>query len=147
MKEGVIVKKISIIYWSAGGNVEVLAEHVSKGAKTAEAEVDIKQVHYAKPDDVLKVDAVAFGSPSMDNNQIDQTEMAPFLENFKNLNLENKPVVLFGSYGWDNGEFIEKWETQMKEYGFNVIGKLAVQETPNEKELEEAKKLGQMLVK
>lgn len=83
----------------------------------------------------------------MDNNQIDQTEMAPFLENFKDLNLGNKPVVLFGSYGWDKGEFMEKWEIQMKKYGFNVIGKLAVQETPNEKELEDAKKLGQMLAK
>ncbi|NME95901.1 flavodoxin [Clostridium cochlearium] len=141
------MKKVSIIYWSAGGNVEVLADNISKGAKSAGAEVEIKQVHYAKPEEVLKADAVAFGSPSMDNNQVDQTEMAPFLKNFKDLNLENKPVVLFGSYGWDNGEFIEKWETQMKEYGFNVIGKLAVQEAPNEKQLEEAKKLGQLLAK
>lgn len=141
------MKKISIIYWSAGGNVEVLAENISKGIEASKAQVDIKQVHYAKPEDVLKADAVAFGSPSMDNNQIDQTEMAPFLENFKDLNLKNKPVVLFGSYGWDKCEFMEKWETQMKKYGFNVIGKLAVQETPNEKELEDAKKLGQMLAK
>ena len=96
---------------------------------------------------MLKAVAVAFRSPSMDNNQVDQPEMARFLKNFKELNLENKPVVLFGSYGWDNGEFIEKWETQMKEYGFNVIGKLAVQEAPNEKQLEEAKKLGQLLAK
>lgn len=141
------MKNISVIYWSAGGNVEILADNILKGAEETGAKVDIKQVQYAKTEDVLKADAVAFGSPSMDNNQVDQTEMEPFLKNFKELNLENKAVVLFGSYGWDNGEFIEKWETQMKEYGFNVIGKLAVQETPDEKELEEAKKLGQMLAK
>lgn len=33
----------------------------------------------------------------------------------------------------------------MKEYGFNVIGRLAVQETSNEKELEEAKKWDRFL--
>ncbi|GAA0724434.1 flavodoxin [Clostridium malenominatum] len=141
------MKKVSIIYWSGSGNVEVLAENIKLGAERVGAEVSINQVKYAKVEDVLKADAVAFGSPSMDNNQVEQQEMAPFLKNFKELNMENKPTVLFGSYGWDDGKFMESWEKLMVEYGFNIVGKLVVQEAPKDEEIENAKNLGELLGK
>lgn len=83
----------------------------------------------------------------MDNNQVEQQEMAPFLKNFKELNMENKPTVLFGSYGWDDGKFMESWEKLMVEYGFNIVGKLVVQEAPKDEEIENAKNLGELLGK
>lgn len=141
------MKKVSVIYWSSGGNVEVLAENIKAGAEHLGAEVLIKHVHYAKVEDVPKADAVAFGSPSMDNNRIEQEEMASFLKNFKELNMENKPTVLFGSYGWDEGQFMVDWEKLMIEYGFNIVGKLAVQESPKEEEIKKAKALGELLGK
>ncbi|WP_315121889.1 flavodoxin [uncultured Clostridium sp.] len=141
------MKKVSIVYWSSGGNVEVLAENIKAGAEGLGAEVLIKHVHYAKAEDITKADAVAFGSPSMDNNKIEQEEMATFLKNFKELNMENKPTVLFGSYGWDEGQFMVDWEKLMIEYGFNIVGKLAVQEAPKEEEIKKAKALGELLGK
>ncbi|MDT8716691.1 flavodoxin [Clostridium sp. 19966] len=141
------MKKVSIIYWSNGGNVEVLADAIFEGAKEAGADVSIKLVSEAEVEDVTKADAVAFGSPSMDNDRIEQQELEPFINKFKLLPNNGKSLVLFGSYGWDNGKFIEDWKTKMVDYGFNVVGELAVKESPDEAQLAKAKELGKLLSK
>ncbi|MDP4088835.1 MAG: flavodoxin [Bacillota bacterium] len=141
------MKKVAVIYWSNGGNVEVLADAIYNGAKENGSEVIIKQVSEARIDDVVNADAVAFGSPSMDNNRIEQQEMEPFIKQFKLLPNGGKPVVLFGSFGWDEGKFIESWKSTMQDYGFNVIGQIAVKEAPDQDEIHKAKDLGKLLAK
>jgi flavodoxin short chain len=141
------MKKLTIIYWSNGGNVEVLANHIAKGAKEAGAAVLVKLVSEATVEDVTNADAVAFGSPSMDNNRIEQQEMQPFMDKFKLLPVGNKTTGLFGSYGWDNGEFMNKWTTLMKDYQFNVIKSLTVNEAPTNEQLAQAEEMGKSLVK
>ena len=141
------MKKVSIIYWSNGGNVEVLANSIAEGAKKLNAEITIKHVIDATIEDVTEADAVAFGSPSMDNNRIEQQEMEPFINNFKLLPNEQKKIVLFGSYGWDDGKFMVDWVQRMKDYNFDVIGSIAVKESPNDEDLLQANKLGEELAK
>ena len=141
------MKKVSIIYWSEYGNVELLANKIAAGAEKAGAEVLIKRVQDAKVEDVTSADAVAFGSPSMDNNRVEQLSMEPFLKEFKLLPNNNKPAVLFGSFGWDNGEFMEGFKKTVTEYNFNVVGEITVKETPNQEELNKAEKLGELLAK
>ena len=141
------MKKLTIIYLSNGGNVEVLANHIAKGAKDAGAEVLIKLVSEATVEDVIGADAVAFGSPSMDNNRIDQQEMQPFIEKFKLIPVNNKITGLFGSYGWDNGEFMEKWISLMSDYEFNVTQSLTVNEAPTNEQLALAEEMGKNLTK
>ena len=148
MREWVkVMKKLTIIYWSNNGNVEVLASHIAKGAKEAGAEVLVKLVSEASVEDVTSADVVAFGSPSMDNNRIEQTEMQPFIDKFKLLPINNKVTGLFGSYGWDDGEFMNKWVSQMKDYEFNVIQSLTINEAPSKEQLVEAEEMGKNLVK
>ncbi|WP_446897264.1 flavodoxin [Clostridium sp. LBM24168] len=139
------MKKVAIIYWSNGGNVEVLADTISKGAKSAGAEVVLKQVQDAKVEDVTSADAVAFGSPSIDNNRIEQKEFLPFIKEFKLLPSNNKKTVLFGSYGWDKGVFLKDFKKIVTDYGFEVVGELAVNEAPDDKELAKAEELGKLL--
>ena len=141
------MKKVSIIYWSNGGNVEVLANSIAEGTKKLNAEITIKHVNDAIIEDVTEADAVAFGSPSMDNNRIEQQEMEPFINNFKLLPNEQKKIVLFGSYGWDDGKFMVDWVQRMKDYNFNVIGSIAVKESPNDEDLLKANELGEELAK
>ena len=38
------MKKVSIIYWSNGGNVEILANAISEGVNSKEVEVETKHV-------------------------------------------------------------------------------------------------------
>lgn len=139
------MKKVAVIYWSNGGNVEILADAIYNGIKEAGGEALIKRVSEAVVEDVLNSDAVAFGSPSMDNNRVEQQEMEPFLKQFKLLPNGNKPLVLFGSFGWDEGRFLEDWKKVMTDYGFNVVGQLAVKESPSQKEIERARELGRQL--
>ena len=141
------MKKLTIIYSSNGGNVEVLANHVAKGAKDAGAAVLLKLASEATVEDVTGADAVAFGSASMDNNRIDQQEMQPFIDKFKLIPVNNKLTGLFGSYGWDNGEFMDKWVAIMTEYEFNIIQNLTVKEAPTNEQLVEAEEMGKSLVK
>lgn len=139
------MKKIAVIYWSNMGNVEVLANHIAEGAKKAGAEVDLKLVGDVKPTEITNYDAVALGSPSMDNNRIEQEEMEPFIKEIRILAPNNMPVVLFGSYGWDNGKFMEDWITRMADEKFDVKGSLAVKETPTAEEITKAEELGKLL--
>ena len=141
------MKKLTIIYLSNGGNVEVLANHIAKGAKDAGAEVIVKLVSEATVEDVTNADVVAFGSPSMDNNNIDQKEMKPFIDKFKLIPVNNKTTALFGSYGWDSGEFMGKWVSLMTKYEFNVVQNLTVNEAPTDEQLVKAEEMGKNLVK
>lgn len=125
----------------------MLANHISKGAKEAGAEVLVKLVSEATVEDVTTADAVAFGSPSMDNNRIEQHEMQPYIDKFKLIPIENKITGLFGSYGWDDGEFMNKWISLMKDYQFNVIQSLTVNEAPTDEQLVLAEEMGRNLVK
>jgi flavorubredoxin len=83
----------------------------------------------------------------MDNNRIEQKEMAPFINEFKLLPSNNKKTVLFGSYGWDEGAFLEDFEKTVTDYGFEVVGKLAVNEAPSDDQIKKAEELGKLLAK
>ena len=124
------MKKVSIIYWSNGGDVEIETKHV----------VD------ASIEDVLEADAVAFGSPAMINDDIEEIDMKPFINRLKELEIRNKPLVLFGSCGWRDTKFIDKWEKNMEDYGFKVLGKLAVKDSIEQDDLCKAKELGNLLI-
>ena len=139
------MKKIGVIYWSNMGNVEVLASYVAAGAKNAGAEVDVKLVSEIKPSEITKYDAIALGSPSMDDNRIEQQEMEPFIKEIRLIAPNNMPVVLFGSYGWDNGKFMVDWVKKMKDEKFDVKGSIAVKETPSAEEITKAEELGKLL--
>ena len=143
------MKKVSIIYWSCGGNIEVLANVMAESAREEGAEVNVKHVADASIEDVLNADAVAFGSPAADSTKIEQTEMQPFLNKLSDLSNENKnkDCILFATYGWIQDTFMEIWKNQMKSFGFNLIGDLAVKESPSKAQVEYAKKLGKLLAK
>ena len=139
------MKKVSIIYWSNGGNVEIIANAICEGASIGDVEVETKNVADSSLEDVLNSDAVAFGSPAMINDEIEEIDMKPFIESLKGIDINNKPLVLFGSCGWRETTFIDKWQEQMKEFGFNVIGKIVVRDSVEKKDIQRSKELGKLL--
>ncbi|MCE5220798.1 MAG: flavodoxin domain-containing protein [Clostridium sp.] len=143
------MKKVSIIYWSCGGNIEALANVMADGAREQGAEVIVKHVTDATIEDVLEADSVAFGSPAVDSTKIEQEEMKPFLKQLKDLNQENKNknCILFATYGWFEDTFMKIWKEEMVSYGFNVIEDLAIKESPNKKQVNLIKELGKELAK
>jgi flavodoxin short chain len=143
------MKKVSIIYWSCGGNIEAFANAMAEGAREQGAEVNIKHVTDATLEDVLEADSIAFGSPAVDATRIEQEEMKPFLEQFKELSEKNKnkKCILFATYGWIEDTFMKIWKDEMTSYGFNVIGDLAIKDSPTKMQTNLIKKLGEELVK
>lgn len=141
------MKKVSIIYWSNGGNVEVLANAISEGVIESEAKVDIKYVADATIEDILEADAVALGSPAMLNDEIEEVDMKPFINSLSESEINNKPLVLFGSCGWRDTKFIDKWGDLMENYGFNVLEKFTVKDSVEKSDLKYAKEIGELLSK
>ncbi|EHJ01534.1 flavodoxin/nitric oxide synthase [Clostridium sp. DL-VIII] len=143
------MKKVSIIYWSCGGNIEALANVMAEGAREEGAEVNVIHVGDATVEDVLNSDSVAFGSPAVDATKIEQEEMKPFLEQLINFNEQNKNknCILFATYGWIEDTFMKIWKDEMTSYGFNVIGDLAVKDSPTKVQSDIIKELGRKLAK
>ncbi|AGF58353.1 MULTISPECIES: flavodoxin domain-containing protein [Clostridium] len=143
------MKKVSIIYWSCGGNIEILANKMAEGAREQGANVNLKHVADATIEDVLEADCLAFGCPALDATKIEQEEMRPFLqqlESFKDQN-ENKNCILFATYGWIDNSFMKIWKDEMSSYGFNVIGDLAVKDSITKKHSSMIMNLSKQLVK
>ena len=56
------MSKVLIVYCSMSGNTKAAAEAIAEGAKTAGAQVTIKEGTVAQPNDLVLCDAVVFGS-------------------------------------------------------------------------------------
>jgi flavorubredoxin len=56
------MSKVLIVYCTMSGNTKAAAEAIAEGAKTAGAQVTIKEGTAAHPNDLVECDAVALGS-------------------------------------------------------------------------------------
>lgn len=122
--------KVGIIYWSGSGNTEKMAELIAQGAKEAGAEVDCLNVASASQEGLDTYDIIAFGSPSMGAEVVEESEMEPFVSAAMP-KLNGKKVALFGSYGWGDGEWMRNWVDQMKTAGVSLVDDgLIVNEMP-----------------
>ena len=54
--------------------------------------------------------------------QLEEGEMEPFMCDLEG-QLSGKKVVLFGSYGWGNGEWMDDWVERCENAGAEVIGR------------------------
>lgn len=142
------MKKTAIIYWSATGNTQKMAAAILEGAISAGAEVKLISVEKATLDDVANADFVALGCPSMGAEVLEEIDMEPFISLIERNCIKDKKIVLFGSYGWGNGEWMEDWEKRMKKSGAILIGKgLILQESPDNEGIKKCRELGEKLVK
>ena len=137
------MKKISIIYWSGTGNTEMMAKAIAEGAAGDGIEVVLKNVYGAKQEDVFSADVVVLGCPSMGDEVLEEGDMEPFVDSLEDERLKGKPVALFGSYDWGDGQWMRDWEERMKRYGAKLLREgLIAQNTPGEEELNQCRELG-----
>ena len=114
------MKKTAVIYWSGTGNTESMANAVLEGMKQAGADAALLSVDDVKADEVASFDAVAMGCPAMGAEVLEETEFEPMYQSIKG-SLSGKPVALFGSYGWGDGEWMRDWETDCKAAGAELV--------------------------
>lgn len=142
------MKKVSIVYWSGTGNTKMMAEAIAEGARTGETDVSIFSVDKAELSEVLSADCIALGCPSMGAEVLEEDEMEPFvtkLEKHTDL-LRGKPLALFGSFDWGDGQWMFEWEDRMKNAGVKLVSSgLQINNTPDSEGLNDCKKLGILL--
>ncbi|GCD10725.1 flavodoxin [Clostridium tagluense] len=139
------MKNVVIIYWSGTGNTEAMAEGIMEGAKNEDSNVRLLNVGDAKVEDVINANVIAFGCPSMGAEQLEESEMEPFIESIASV-VSGKNIVLFGSYGWGNGEWMTDWQERMEKYGANVIvDGLIINNDADKEGIEKCKEIGALL--
>lgn len=139
------MKKIAVVYWSGTGNTEQMAQAVVEGAKEAGAEVELFTSDKFDSSMVSSFDAIGFGCPSMGAEVLEEDEFEPMFTSCKPL-LSGKPIALFGSYGWGDGEWMRNWEEDCKTAGAVLVTDSVIcTEAPDEKAQDECRALGKSL--
>ena len=139
--------KIAIIYWSATGNTELMAQNVEKGIKNAGGEVDIFSVSDFNSSDINNYSKLALGCPAMGVEVLEESEFQPFYDEIRD-KISNKKIALFGSYDWGDGEWMRNWEEDVKSTGASLIKEgLITNLTPDDNAISECKSLGEALLK
>lgn len=139
--------KINIIYYSNTGNTEEMANLIAKGAKEEGAEVNLMTFSEASVEDVKNCDIVLLGGPAMGAENLEESEVEPFVESIEG-EVSGKKMVLFGSFGWGGGAYMTEWENRMEENGAELLEKeVVVQEAPEGEDAEKLIELGKKIAK
>ena len=94
------MSKIAVIYWSGTGNTEAMADLVANAAAAAGASVDKFTASEFNVSSAGDYTGFALGCPA---------------------SLSGKPVGLFGSYGWGDGEWIRTWAEDAEAAGARLV--------------------------
>lgn len=139
--------KVAIVYWTGSGNTEAMAHAVEEGAQNAGAEVNLSFVSDISAEETALFDYIALGCPACGNEELEEYEFEPFFEELLP-HLQNKKVAIFGSYAWNQGDWMKTWKERLNESGVETVAEPVVAYSyPEDDILEECKKLGEILAK
>lgn len=132
------MSNVAVVYWSQTGNTEAMANALAEAAGT-------EAIEYSSfsADQASDYDAFAFGCPAMGAEELDPD----FEELFDDVvaAAPDKPFVLFGSYDWGTGEWMETWKASAEEQGANVIAMIIANLEPDSDALDELEQAGKKL--
>lgn len=133
--------KLAIVYWTGTGNTENMANAILEGANTVTDGVDLifsDDFNSSKMDDY---EVIAFGCPAMGDEELedDFEEMYGSCED----KLSGKKIALFGSYEWNNGEWMEEWTERAKNSGaILVTNSFPSYDDPSDEDLKKCREFG-----
>ena len=111
------MSKVAIVFWSQTGNTETMANCIAEGAGANATIIPCSEMNAAK---LGEYDVVAFGCPAMGAEQLEESEFEPMYQTLRG-SLSGKPVGLFGSYGWGDGEWIRTWAEDAEAAGARMV--------------------------
>ena len=136
--------KVLVVYVTTTGNTEKMANIIADAAKGAGADVTLKTVGETKVDELAGYDVVAFGSPAMGAEVLEEAEMEPFFSEAEG-KISGKKVAVFGSYDWGDGEWLRTWEDRCKAAGAEVVAAVKAHLEPDDDAVAECKAFGAKL--
>ena len=136
------MSKVAIVFWSATGNTETMANCIAEGAGAAATIVPCAEMDAAK---LGEYDVVAFGCPAMGAEQLEESEFEPMFAGLEG-SLNGKKVALFGSYGWGDGQWMRDWESDCSNAGISLTCEsVTCCETPDDTALAACREMGKAL--
>jgi len=112
---------MKIIYFTATGNTEMMANAVARGIEQAGKSAELITVDSASADMLDNEKAFALGCPAMGSETLEESYMEPLVSELES-KVSGKTILLFGSYGWGDGEWMREWVKRMENAGATVIG-------------------------
>ena len=139
------MKKVAVVYFSQTGNTEEMASAI-KDSLEGKAEVSLIPCDSFREGDCASYDAFAFGCPAMGNEVLEEDSFEPMFQSVEGA-LKGKNVVLFGSYGWGDGEWMREWKERCESDGINVKAEPVIcLEAPDDSVKEELKAMAEALI-
>ena len=139
------MRKIAVVYWSSTGNTEAMANAVEEGAKDAGAEVSVFEAAEFSAEKTEAFESFAFVCPAMGDEVLEETEFEPMFEACE-AKLAGKRIVLFGSYGWGDGQWMQDWEERCRNHKAELVADSVIcEEMPDDGGLEKCRALGKTL--
>ena len=139
------MSKVAVVYWSGTGNTEAMANAVVEGAQAAGAEVDLIPAAAFSEELADEYSAIGFGCPAMGSEELEEMEFAPMFEAVSP-KLGGKSIVLFGSYAWAEGEWMETWTDNCRDLGANLVAdSFPCYDAPDDDALETCRAMGAAL--
>ena len=140
------MSKVLVVYFSQTGNTEAMAKAVAEGVEAAGKEVELVEAENASAADLEAAKVFALGSPATGTEEIDDSYMAPLMDEIEG-SLSGKKVLLFGSYDWGDGEFMRTWEERVTSAGAKLVtgAGITANLSPDDAAVEALKKAGEEL--
>ena len=143
--------RLLVLYYSQTGNTEKMARAVEEGAKSV-AGVNVELRYFARPEELAEAGGIILGMPTYHHDM--GIDMKRLLEEVavKGIDLKGKVGAAFGSYGWSGEAPRMLLEVLKNKFEMETIEPpLLIKYAPDEKGLEECRKLGkavaEMIVK
>ena len=139
------MSKVAIVYWSGTGNTEAMADLIAQGVRASGGTAELLRASSFDPQSIEDYDAIALGCPAMGDEELEDMEFLPMYDQVEPL-LAGRKVVLFGSYEWNDGEWMELWEKRAEEAGVDVTDSVVAYDYPDEDASAECLRVGGLLV-
>ena len=138
--------KVVVVYESRTGNTRQLGEALAASLSAAGHEVTLKKGREATAEDLSAADAVAMGGATYHHDLI--PSMKEFLFKVESAELNGKPGLAFGSYGW-SGQAIDIINDTLKNlFKMNTMDPLcAIKAGDDQDSLDKAKACGEQFAK
>ena len=138
--------KVNIIFWTQGGNTSAMADAIGKGVAESGSEANVVAVGANSAALVNESKAFALGCPAMGDEVLEEDEMEPFVASIEG-DVSGKTILLFGSYGWGDGQWMRDWTARMQKAGATVLGGEGIicQEVPDADTLAKLENAGKEL--
>ncbi|WP_297713541.1 flavodoxin [Clostridium sp.] len=111
---------MKIVYYSASGNTEKMANLIAEGIVNGGKSVEVINVSDANANIFDNEEIVILGCPAMGDEVLEENEFEPFVEEISS-KISGKKVALFGSYGWGDGQWMRDWQERMESLGCTLI--------------------------